>query len=144
MKLINKQIVSLPSEDNKFTYIVRYTPWFTDKVMINVIYGDFGVLHSHPWSYFTFILWGGYKETLIENDRLVIKNRYPGWFTYRNYSVYHKADPLGKLCITFFVRGKEQKKYVKFMIDGKEIRDIKHWKNIGCTKEQINNSIIIK
>ena len=73
MKLINKQIVSLPSDDKKFTYIVRYMPWFTSRVMVNFIYGDSGVLHSHPWSYFTFILWGGYKETIIKDVCILIK-----------------------------------------------------------------------
>jgi hypothetical protein len=142
MKLINKQIVSLPSDDKKFTYIVRYMPWFTSRVMVNFIYGDSGVLHSHPWSYFTFILWGGYKETIIKDGKLVTKNRYPGWFSYRKYSNFHQVEPLGKRCITFFIRGKEIK-HTKFLVDGKEIRDIKYWRSIGCTRQEIDESIEI-
>ena len=144
MKLIKKHIISLPAEDNQFIYVVRYMPWFTDRVMINVIHGDTQILHSHPWSYFTLMLWGGYRETFFKNGKLVVKNRYPGWFSYKKYSEYHQVKPIGKKSITFFIRGKEKIGYAKYLIDGKEVRDIKHWARLGCTRQQIDDSVVVE
>lgn len=144
MKLIKKEVVYLPIENNEFEHIVRYMPWFTNRVCINVMYGDIRVLHSHPWNYFTLMLWGGYDETVIIEDTRVVKRRYPGWFSFKKYSDYHRIEPIGKRAISLFIRGRERIKYTKFLVDGKEIRDIKYWKSIGCTREQIDNSIVIQ
>lgn len=113
-------------------------PWFTNRVCINVLYSDLPLPHSHPWNYFTLILWGGYEEKIGESTKI----RYPGYFSYRQHDKFHVLKPLGKRAITFFVRGK-LKTYTKVLIDGKEKRDVKHWLDMGCTKQQINDSIKI-
>ena len=138
MKLIRKEIVSHPGSDTPF--IVRYMPWFTDQICINIIHSDFGLLHSHPWNYFTFILWGGYREELKVDGKITVKNRLPGYFSYRNMNQYHSLTPLKKKVITLFIRGKLQS-YTKFLVDNKEVRDMKHWKSLGYSRTDMERAL---
>jgi hypothetical protein len=144
MKFISKHTLYVPNDEVKSPYIVRYVPWFTDKVMINVIYGDSKVLHSHLWNYFTLILWGGYRETVIKDGQLVVKNRYPGWFSFRKHSEYHYLEPIKKKAITLFIRGKNKSNSYKYLVDGKEIRDVKYWMSLGCTRKQMDDSVVVE
>jgi len=141
MKFIRKEIVGTPRNDQPF--IVRYMPWFTDRICLNIIYDDFGLLHSHPWNYFTLILWGGYKEEMLVNGKVVTKNRYTGYFTYRKKTQYHAITPLKKKAITLFIRGKLES-YTKFMINGSEMRDMKYWRMIGYNRQDLEKALRIE
>lgn len=138
MKLIKKEILSHPGSDTPF--IVRYMPWFTDKICINLIYGDFGLLHSHPWNYFTLILWGGYREEVKDGGEVVIKNRLPGYFSFRDSDQYHALTPIKDKVVTLFIRGK-LKSYTRFLVDGKEVRDMKHWRSLGYSRTDMERAL---
>jgi hypothetical protein len=144
MKLFKKEILRLPSENNKIKRIVRYSLSFTDRLCINVMYGDIDILHSHPWNYFTLMLWGGYDETVLIDGKEVTKRRYPGWFSFKKYSDYHRVNPIRKKAITLFIRSKDKINGTRFYINGKVIRDAKYWKSIGCTREQMQQSRIFE
>jgi hypothetical protein len=139
MKLIRKEIITLPSEENKIEHIVRYMPWFTNRICINVLYGDIDILHSHPWNFFSFILWGGYYETLVEETGVTTHTRKPGFFCFRTMNQYHIIKPIKKYAVTLFVRGKIES-YTKFLVNGKEMRDSKFWLSQGYSKQEIFDS----
>lgn len=119
-------------------------PWFTNRICINVMYDDIDILHSHPWNYFTLMLWGGYDETILIDGKEVTKRRYPGWFSFKKYTDYHKVNPIRKRAITLFIRSKDKINGTRFYINGKAIRDMKYWKSLGCTRKQMDDSIVIK
>lgn len=133
--MIKTEIVSSPLSDKP--YIRRYMLWFTKRLCINIIYGDTEFVHSHPWNYFTLILWGGYDEKLIINGNEVTKRRYPGYFSFRKYSTYHRLCPIGSCAVTLFYRGKPKVGYTNFLINGKKIRDAKYWLMSGLTKKDL-------
>jgi hypothetical protein len=144
MNLFKKEIIRLPLDDNDTKRIVRYSLPFTDRLCINVMYGDIDILHSHPWNYFTLMLWGGYDETILIDGKEVTKRRYPGWFSFKKYTDYHKVNPIRKKAITLFIRSKDKINGTRFYINGKAIRDMKYWKSLGCTRKQMDDSIVIK
>jgi hypothetical protein len=47
-------------------YLIRYSlltcPWFSIKLH-RIFMSDDDCLHDHPWSFISFVLWGGYWET---------------------------------------------------------------------------------
>jgi hypothetical protein len=123
--MIKTEIVRDPKDGSVF--IKRYMLWFTKKVCVNVIYKDYEHMHCHPWNYFTLILWGGYTETVISDGQTKTVNRYPGYFTYRNYTEFHKISPLKSKAVTLFFRSGLKSKFSKFLVDGKTLPGAKYW-----------------
>lgn len=137
--MIKIEKVASPKTD--LVYITRYMLWFTDRLCINVIKGDIEFMHTHPWDYFTLILWGGYKKTLIKNETEVTKQRLPGYFSFRKHDSYHRIQPIRSTAITLFYRSKNKTKNTKFLIDGKETNEIKYWYKQGVAKEKLKGLI---
>lgn len=106
-------------------YLIRYSlfncPWFSVKLH-RIFMSDDDCLHDHPWSFLTFILWGGYTEhrpAVKENPYEVGKSymaagihargtvkkfHRPGSVLWRPYPSIHKLDvtgPATTLVITF-------------------------------------------
>ena len=98
-------------------YLERYYLLFMDRgnnIPFNVflhkfIKSDEDVLHDHPWSYFTFILSGGYWEYKFkdrENSVETVKEwRPPGFFQFMPCSHAHRVelDPSKPYCWTLFI-----------------------------------------
>lgn len=120
-------------------YMTRYMPWFTKRLCINIIESDTEFMHNHPWDYFTLILWGGYRETVLVNGKETVKLRYPGYFSFRKYDNYHFVQPIKGRTITLFYRSKNKTKNTKFLINGREINELKYWYTTGISKSKLRN-----
>lgn len=113
-------------------YIKRYMLWFTKRVCINVIYKEQDYPHSHPWDYMTIILWGGYRETIYDEDGTETTfTRKPFYIGRSKYTTFHRLYPLKTPVITLFFRSKVIDKFLKFIIDGKVISGARHWGKMG-------------
>lgn len=108
-------------------------PWFTDRVCINIIYTDIEHLHSHPWDYFTLILWGGYYETVYEDGKETTYTRRPGYFSRRSHGTFHRISPIKRVAVTFFIRSKKITKmgFAKYIVNGKVMSGAKYWLQRG-------------
>lgn len=137
--MIRTEIIRDPSDGTVF--IKRYMLWFTKRVCINVIYKDYEHMHSHPWNYATVILYGGYKETVIENDNEVSYDRKPGYVSSRTFTQFHKISPLKDKAITLFFRSNLKAKFSKFLVNGKIMPGAKYWLLQGKNIRQMFDSV---
>lgn len=84
-------------------YLIRYslltTPWFAVKLH-RIFLSDDDCSHDHPWSFISFILWGGYVEETPAGKRLYG----PGCVLWRPTPSIHRLEvfqPATTLVITF-------------------------------------------
>ena len=99
--------------ENKEPYLVRYyllfrnrQPSFPFNVFIHrFIKGDDDHIHDHPWGYFTYILSGGYHETVCQADTQMTYWRAPGFCQKVASKHRHKIslDLEAPACWTLFV-----------------------------------------
>ena len=101
---------------NKIPYLKRFTLFtcslFSIKIR-HILLSDDADLHSHPWAYMSFILWGGYTEVRADyidrhNHKVELtRTKYgPGSILFRKAKGYHRLEVEGKrtcwtLVITF-------------------------------------------
>lgn len=79
--------------------------------------------HSHPWSYLTIILFGGYWEERYDDDGLCISRRWhgPGSILWRPAGSWHRLDlPPGTTTWTLFITFKKQGSW-GFNVGGKTV-----------------------
>jgi len=99
--------------ENKEPYLIRYYLLFRNRnssfpfnVFIHrFIKGDDDHIHDHPWGYFTYILSGGYNETICQGDAQTTHWRAPGFYQKVPSKHKHKVslDPAAPTCWTLFV-----------------------------------------
>jgi len=100
--------------ENKEPYLIRYYVLFKDRsetqsfnIFIHKIIksDDEESLHDHPWRYFTFILGGGYYETVFNDKNQLVQHwRQPR--TYYSYPATHRHKIILKPdipCWTVFI-----------------------------------------
>jgi hypothetical protein len=111
-KLGRKRIIL--DRENKEPYLVRYYLLFRHRdecIPFNIfihkfIKGDDDHLHDHPWGYFTYILSGGYSETVrCKSGTDYTYWRQPGFYQTVPPNHIHKIDldPDTPPCWTLFV-----------------------------------------
>ena len=99
--------------ESKEPYLVRYYLLFKNRnssfpfnVFIHrFIKGDDDHVHDHPWGYFTYILNGGYHETVWSDGKKCTHWRAPGFYQKVGSHHTHKItlDPQAPSCWTLFV-----------------------------------------
>ena len=100
--------------EGKDPYLIRYYLLFKNRsgsIPFNVfihkfVKGDDDHLHDHPWGYFTFILSGGYNETVRRDSGQEYTHwRGPGFYQTVPPKHTHKIalDPKASTCWTLFV-----------------------------------------
>ena len=109
MKFMKRKTLYRYQSNNKIPYLVRWTlfqcKWFSIKVH-KVLISDTGPLHTHPWNYISFILWGGY----FEHTEKGCKWYTPGSVLVRNASVPHKLEiPKGMSAISLILTSPKAK-----------------------------------
>lgn len=135
IKLLKKlyKIERVFNPEDGSVYIERYMLWFTDRICINIMYGDIGHLHSHPWDFHTLILWGGYEETIYRKGCESTHKRLPGYLGTTTVEDFHKIQLIKSKAISLFIRSKKKTKFgfANFIVDGKVVSDVKYWKSKG-------------
>lgn len=65
MKFIRKTVITRSGDNEQIPYLIRWsiltTPWFSIKLH-KILISDDDCPHSHPWSFVSVILKGGYVE----------------------------------------------------------------------------------
>ena len=117
--------------------ILRFYPLPTRRFAINVIYFDYDGFHNHLWNFVSFILYGGYKESIGLKQRL----RKPLSFGYIKHSYFHKIVLISDKSISLMIRGKDNKKLTTYLVDGKQINEVKYWMNKGYTRDDLLESM---
>ena len=93
-------------------YLERYylfmrdrSPTFPFNIFIHkFLESDPDDLHDHPWGYYTLILWGGYWEHFMREDKPVRVWRGPGYFGARKPTWRHRLElDKGMPCWTLFI-----------------------------------------
>lgn len=60
---------AVEGSNGKFFYILRIFPFgwipILNHLVINIMYNDYTDFHNHPWRMHTFIVYGGYKEIIV-------------------------------------------------------------------------------
>lgn len=82
-------------------------------------------LHDHPWSFFSFMLWGGYVEYMERGSRIV----HPLQLVYRPAEFKHRIEvhqPVWTLCLML-----RTKRNAGYWVDGKLIR-FEDYKGDSC------------
>lgn len=63
--LFKKTVLRIRDGVENPVYMIRYSlftcPWFSIKIH-RIFLSDDDCMHDHPWSFISFILWGGYVE----------------------------------------------------------------------------------
>jgi hypothetical protein len=139
MAFINKYSVNYPPKDTS-PMIDRYACSLWDQISINVIHRDTQYFHSHPWDYISFILWGGYYESIHEDGNVRTVWRGPGSLLFRKHSAMHSLV-VPKKTYTLFFRSKPKVKSTKIIKDGKVMSDVKVLMVEGYSKKQIKDYV---
>ena len=133
MELTGRKRVILDRETDE-PYVERYYLFLTDRnetfpfnVFIHhILKSDNDELHDHPWSYFTFILSGGYYEHLIlkeagsDEEKIVKVWRGPGFYQKVSSSWIHRLelDKTKGETWTLFIPFKKEKDWGFYTKDG--------------------------
>lgn len=136
INLVRKVVSVLPVDITK-ERIVRYFPFFTKRVCIQVLPNDLPYFHNHPWNFVSVVLWGGYKEHLLVDGKETVVTHRPGAVLYRTTNQFHYIEPLKDRAVTLFFMGKRRADTTLFLLDGVPHREIDFWLKLGCTKESI-------
>lgn len=136
---IKKTYLEYPNSVGVESQIIRYQLSWLPRIAINYIKHNVEHAHSHPWNFFSIILWGGYYETIYKNGILNTKWRGIGSIAYRNYNQVHNIDLNGGKAITLFIRGKQKKKSTKILEGNCLVTDTKFFLSKGYSKDEIRN-----
>jgi hypothetical protein len=118
--------------------IIRFYPLPTRRVAINVIYFEYDGFHNHLWNFVSLILYGGYREQILnKKDRI----RRPLSFGLINYKQFHNLELLTDKSISLMVRGKQKVKYCKYREGNKIINEYKYWRQKGYSTVDILNAM---
>lgn len=100
MRFFKKSIIY--REDRK-PYLVRYSlfscRWFALKLH-HILLSDQSCQHDHPWSFLTFLIWGGYVEHTPTKSK--VYSRFS--LLYRHATYVHRLEiyqPVWSIVITF-------------------------------------------
>ena len=118
--------------ENKEPYLVRYYLLFRNRdssfpfnIFIHrFIKGDDDHVHDHPWGYFTYILAGGYHETVCtvneKEDKQCTHWRAPGFYQKVSPHHIHKItlDSNAPPCWTLFVPFRRSRNWGFYTKDG--------------------------
>ena len=118
--------------DDKVPMIRRYSLF--DTFCIHILCCEDIAPHTHPWNYFTLILWGGYREFIYEEGQKLVETnvRKVGWWTFRSCKVWHTATPLnGKYSVSLFINGKTLQD-AHWFFNGKTVDVRKLIRAMGC------------
>ncbi len=126
--MIKKKIIY--RKGDKEPYLIRYSvfscKWFAIKIH-NILVSDDDCLHSHPWSYITFLLKGSY----IEHTPGGKSKKYGRFsFLYKDLNHVHRLEivkPVWSFVITF-----KKKKSWGFLTKNGWVEWFKHSYNDGC------------
>jgi hypothetical protein len=138
MKIFQRGFLPPLNNDTK-PIMVSYTLF--GRICIHIFRGDVPFLHNHTFNYFTLILWGGYKETILEDGIEIEHDRRVGWWDIRDQHVFHKTKLKTNICVTLFLKSKEKRKNFQAIVDGELLNDIAYYKKIGYSRKQIVNLI---
>ena len=106
-------------------FVLFKTPWLS--VEFNRINrpDPSGVTHDHPWSFFSFRIWGGYTEHRMTDSRdvstyKVVRRGFLTGHIMKHYHSHRISELHGnKKPITLFVFGKPHRRGLRFWRDGK-------------------------
>ena len=101
-------------DSNNNDYLERYYVFLKDRsefpfniFVHKFLISDTDDLHNHPWSYFTFIIKGGYwEETFVDNNtqKEKIKKWWARFFQYVSSDYIHKITLKNNVdCWTLFI-----------------------------------------
>ena len=109
IKWIAKWLPSFTIAKDGVKYLTRYYVFLKDRVFGNIFIHHFhrsdmdmgtnglGLLHCHPWSGLSFVIFGGYKEERREADGSIsIRIIKPFTFNYLSKSTFHRVDLLNE------------------------------------------------
>lgn len=118
-KLGRKRIIM--DRDNKEPYLIRYYLLFIERkdfpfniFIHHILKDDDEDLHDHPWGFFSLVLNGGYRETILNDRRFTETNwRGPGTFQRVTANHIHRIStvPRGGGCWTLFIPFKQEKQW---------------------------------
>lgn len=135
-----KEIVSKDGKVHFRRWRLLSTPWFNIFIH-NILRSDEEAHpHDHPWSFLSFVLWGGYTEAWLPfngdrafRDGLALHKsvRKPGGIVYHNAKDFHKLTLLKESAWTvMFTIGKRRPSWgyqtEQGWIDHKDYRELKH------------------
>ncbi len=137
--------------NGKYFYILRIFPFgfipILNHLVINIIYNDYTDYHNHPWRMYTLILWGGYKEIIINRHtgEKTIKNRRPGSFSAdTKLDDFHRIELHKDKTISIMWKGfkyldpKSRQRSFEFFVEetNETMPSYKYWARKGCTRQQ--------
>ena len=105
-------------------YLTRYTVFKTKLFSLkihHILTSDPVDYHTHPWDFFSLVLWGGYLEHSPNHPRYV-KRYYAGNILYRPANFPHRLEIEKPAWTLFFAFGKRKK--WGFIVKEKFV----HWK----------------
>lgn len=112
------------------------TPWFSVKLHWIHRPDPDRHMHSHPWSFVSFVLRGGYEEYESKHpDRLPGRLREIRWFNYKNTITAHRISKVKPHTLTLILSGpKDRQKSWGFYHD--QTFEYVNW----CDYERLNLS----
>lgn len=122
-------------------YLVRYrlisTPWF-GVYLHHILRSDQDQeKHDHPWSFFSWVLWGSYREFLADEDyRTRCVHRRWLSFAKRTCDQFHRVE-LDRPVWTLILVGPKTKEW-GFLVDGKQLP----WREYIMRKGRKSNGAI--
>ena len=125
--------------NNKHPYLIRYylflkeRSWFPVNIFLHkFMKSDPGDLHDHPWSYFTFIVKGGYFEWTPQPDGRVLREWHGRWhFRFKSASSKHRIELMeGVTPWTIFIAFKHEREW-GFYPKGKFVHNAKYLEKKG-------------
>jgi hypothetical protein len=100
---IKKTILRIRDGRKNPIYLIRFSlltlPWLSVKLH-RIYLSDDDCMHDHPWSFVSFVLWGGYIEQTPDGKKLYG----PGSILWRKAPAIHRLEvfqPATTLVITF-------------------------------------------
>lgn len=118
-KLGRKRIIM--DRANKEPYLIRYYLLFIERknfpfniFIHHILKDDDEDLHDHPWGFFSLILNGGYRETIL-NEKQYTETYWRGPGTFQRVTANHihhiSAVPRDGGCWTLFIPFKQEKQW---------------------------------
>ena len=130
--LIKRIVLRLAQDDFDSEYMVRYYPFFTNRVCINVVQDADICMHSHPWNYVSVILYGGYTETTPKGT----KTYKPFSILKRKHSDFHKLSLIKSKCISILFMSKLKANTTTWIHNGKKMTDLEYQLSLCNTAEK--------
>lgn len=98
--------------------------------------------HNHQTNYYILVLWGGYKDKLMdENGKGKEYVRKPGHFYKLDAKYFHNPVPLKGTSVSLLIKGKYTGNTNYFLVDGKKRNYPQMMRAVGFSKEYIRKHI---